>query len=184
MNVSLTEGSLKFLFSDVRVARRWDGSAAYTNGVRKLSATSAADFCAVLANDGPVLVEVTDYRGHRLGSGGSRSAIRSGALVDETVAKIRDSVVGILWACARSLDATGDEPVESVAQHLVNRHDGPPKLLVVFWLEDDSLDAQSASVIAQKISTGLRHWLRPKIIVTNKRLESMTSTPLAWLTVT
>jgi hypothetical protein len=185
VNVTLVEGSLRFAFSRVRVARRWDGSSAYQQGVRRLRGTSAADFCAILEeNNSPVIVEVTDYRGYRLGSGGSRQALLSGDLVDETVAKIRDSVAGMVWACARSLDAASEPAVELIVQHVVNRHDGHPRLQVVFWLEDDVLQPQEAGVLAKKIEASLRPWLRPKIIVTNKRLEGLTATPLAWLSVT
>jgi hypothetical protein len=185
MNVTLTEGSLRFAFSGVRIARRWDGSSAYKQGLRRLSTTAAADFCAILEqNDTPVLIEVTDYRGYRLGRSGSKHAQSSGALIAETVAKVRDSVAGMLWACARSLDAATDPAVESVVRHIVNRHDGPPRLQVVFWLEDDVLQPQEASTIANQIEAGLRHWLRPKVIVTNKRIEQMARAPLAWLSVT
>lgn len=185
MNVTLHEGSLRFDFSGVKVARRWDGSSAYTRGVRQLPTTSAADFCAVLeANDTPVILEVTDYRGYRLGRGGSKQALSSGDLIAETVAKVRDSVAGMLWACARSLDGAGDPAVESVVRHFVNRHDGHPKLQVIFWLEDDALPPHEASTITTKIEAGLRPWLRPKVIVTNKRLEKEGKMPLAWLSVT
>jgi hypothetical protein len=181
----LVEGSLRFDFSGVRVARRWDNSSAYLKGVRRLPTTSAADFCVVLeASDTPVILEVTDYRGYRLGVSGSKQVVKSGALVAETVAKVRDSIAGMLWACARSLDAPNDPAVESIVQHVVNRHDGPPKLQVVFWLEDDVLQPHDASVIATKIETGLRSWLRPKVIVTNKRFEKVSKTPLTWLSVT
>lgn len=185
MNVTLTEGRLRFDFTRVRIARRWDGSTAYTRGVRRLLATSAADFCAILEdNDTPAIVEVTDYRGYRLGAGGSREAQSSGTLIAETVAKIRDSVAGMVWACARSLDAAGDPAVEEVVRHLVNRQDGPPRLQVIFWIEDDVLQAQEASTIAAKVEAGLRPWLRPKVIVTNKRIERATRAPLPWLSVT
>jgi hypothetical protein len=185
VNVTLTEGSLRFAFSGVKVARRWDGTSAYMRGVRRLSTTAAADFCAVLEqNDTPVLVEVTDYRGYRLGVGGSKQVQSSGALIAETVAKVRDSIAGMLWACARSLDAAGDPTVESVVRHIINRHDGPPKLQVVFWLEDDVLQPHEAGTIATQVEAGLRHWLRPKVIVTNKRIEKMARVPLAWLSVT
>lgn len=131
-----------------------------------------------------MILEVTDYRGFRLGVGGSKHAISSGALVAETVAKVRDSIAGMLWACARSMDDALDPAVESVVQHVVNRHDGPPKLQVVFWLEDDVLQPHDARVIATKIETGLRSWLRPKVIVTNKRFEKVSKAPLTWLSVT
>lgn len=184
MNVTLVEGSLRFDFSGVRVARRWDRSSAYERGVRRLPTAAAADFCAILeADNAPVIVEVTDYRGYRLGTGGSKLAISSGALIAETVAKVRDSVAGMVWACGRSLDAAADPVVESVVQHVVNRHDGPPKLQVVFWLEDDALRPQEASTITKQIEAGLKPWLRPKVIVTNKRLEKLTTTPLPWLSV-
>lgn len=185
MNVTLTEGSLRFSFSGVKTVRRWDGSSAYTQGIRRLSTTAAADFCAILEqNDAPVILEVTDYRGYRLGVGGSKQAQTSGALVAETVAKIRDSVAGMLWACTRSLDAAGDPAVESIVRHIVNRHDGPPKLQVVFWLEDDVLQPHEAATLATQVEAGLRHWLRPKVIVTNKRIEKLSKVPLPWLSVT
>jgi len=66
VNKMLTEGTLHLSFSGVKTVRRWDGSSAYTQGIRRLSTTAAADFCAVLEhNDAPVLLEVTDYRGYR-----------------------------------------------------------------------------------------------------------------------
>lgn len=185
MNVTLTEGSLRFAFSGVKTVRRWDGSSAYRQGIRRLSTTAAADFCAILEqNDAPVILEVTDYRGYRLGASGSKQAQTSGALVAETVAKIRDSVAGMLWACARSLDAAGDPAVESIVRHIVNRHDGPPRLLVVFWLEDDVLQPHEAATLATLVEASLRHWLRPKVIVTNKRIEKLSKVPLPWLSVT
>jgi hypothetical protein len=185
VNVSLVEGTLRFDFISVKLARRWDGSAAYRNGIRRLPTSSAVDFCIILeAEDAPVVLEVTDYRGYRLGETGSKQALSSGALIDEVVAKVRDSVAGMLWACDRSLDAAGDPRIELVTQHLINRQDGPPRLLVVFWLEDDVLQPTEASTIARQIERRLRPWLRSKVIVTNKRLEKASSTPLPWLTVT
>jgi len=63
--------------------------------------TIARDLCcgplAVLeTSDTPVIVEVADDRGYRLGAGGSKQAPSSGALIAETVAKVRDSVAGML----------------------------------------------------------------------------------------
>jgi hypothetical protein len=185
VNTSFKEGKLRFDFSGVRIVRRWDKSAAYENGLRKLSTAGAVDFCAILqAQDAPVVLEVTDYRGYRLGGKGSKHALSSGQLIEETATKVRDSIAGMLWACARSLDTANDPRIELVTQHLVNRQDGPPRLLVVFWLEEDSLQPMEASTIAQQVERRLRPWLRPKVIVTNKRLEKASSTPLPWLTVT
>ena len=88
------------------------------------------------------------------------------------------------WACDRLLDVDCEPAVESVVRHVVNRHDGPPRLQVIFGLEDDRLQPHEASTIARKIEAGLGKWLRPKVTVTNKRIEKVTKTPLAWLSVT
>src|SRR5258706_15749413 len=98
MKVSITEGSLQFDFDHVRMVRKWDGSSAYVRGIRRLATSSAADFLVILEADStPVILEVTDYRGYRLGQGGSRAALTSGDLINEVVSKVRDSVAGLLW---------------------------------------------------------------------------------------
>lgn len=171
------EGGLQLTFHAQRVIR-WDQHRAYERGLRLVQGTRAADFCVQLTDGSPAVLEITDYRGHHLGAGGGREAIRSGVLIDETAEKVRDSLAGIIWAAQRDL---GDPPTEPFAQSMLNPRDR--KLLVVLWIEDDRVDSAGAVALSDAIRSRLKSFVNCKVVVTSLKLEAGTSHPLEWLSV-
>jgi hypothetical protein len=152
---------------------KWDDHVGFQQGVQRLQHTKAVDFLVGLDDGRLGLIEVKDFRGHRIEN---QERIRSRELVEEVAAKVRDSLAGSFWASDREHDK-GE--IARLALRVSRRDTEKP--IVVLWLEDDRADAATASALQQAIASSLRPFLSAKVIVTSSRLEQETGAPLAWL---
>jgi hypothetical protein len=169
---NVTEGDVRFEF-EAEAVLKWDEHEAFIRGIRRLEGTKAVDFVVTLSTGQLALVEVKNFRGHRIEN---RDRIETEELARDVAAKVRDSIAGLLWASKRE----HDDGRVSVSALRVSRKD-VPKVLVVFWLEDDRLDPAVASALMSEISENLRSHVSAKVIVTSRRLERGTRSPLDWL---
>jgi hypothetical protein len=169
---NVTEGGVRFEF-EAEAVLKWDDHDAFIQGIRRLPGTKAVDFVVTLSTGQLALVEVKNFRGHRIEN---RDRITTGELAKEVAAKARDSIAGLLWASERE----HDDGSVSVPALRVSRKD-VPKVLVVFWLDDDRADAAVASALLREISKNLRSHVSAKVIVTSRRLERAARCPLDWL---
>lgn len=152
---------------------KWDDHPGFRAGVERLQHTKAVDFLVSLIDGRLGLIEVKDFRGHRIEN---RERIRSHELAREVAAKVRDSLAGSFWASGREND---NGEISRMALRVSRRDTEKP--IVVLWLEDDRADAATASALQQAISSSLRPFLIAKVIVTSSRLERETAAPLEWL---
>jgi hypothetical protein len=170
------ERGLELRFPAASRVLRWDADAAYRDGLRRRAGTKAVDFCVVTPSDEPVLLEVSDLRGHRIEN---KRHVGSGGLALEMAQKVRDTIAGLVWACER--DLTTFERYERLVSRFVNRH---AKLDVILWLEEDRpCDPASADALRSAIHGRLRAWLNARVVVTSRQLERLTKHPLQWVDV-
>ena len=167
MTVEISEGAL-VLELDAERCLKWDGHAAYKNGVGRLPHTNAVDICASVAGDGAVLIEIKDFRGATKPAASDLAR----AIAD----KARDTLAGMLWACSRGLS---ERFHEALVAELLERK----KQRVIFWMEENQLDAAAASALQDRIRQELRPHIRADVLVTSSLLETKSSKPLPWLRV-
>lgn len=170
------EKNLELRFPDEARVLHWDVDDAYRRGLHLCQGTKAVDFCLLTPLHEPVLLELSDLRGHRIEN---KRHLSGGGMAVEMAEKVRDSLAGMVWACEREL--TDFEGFDRFIHRFVNRSH---KLKVVLWLEQDrSPDPGSADALRSAIDAHLRAWLNAQVIVTSRRLEQQTQHPLGWLEV-
>lgn len=152
---------------------KWDDHLGFRAGVHRLQDTKAVDFLVGLLDGRLGLIEVKDFRGHRIET---QDRIRSHELAEEVAAKVRDSFAGSFWASSREHD---NGEIARLTLRASRRDTEKP--IVVLWLEDDRADAATAGALQQAIASRLRPFLSAKVIVTSSRLERETAAPLEWL---
>jgi hypothetical protein len=145
----------RFTFGDTwtRVFK-YDDTGFYRSKVeRHLKQTKAVDVLGVHTSEGLLLLEVKDFRGHRIAN---KKRLSNGDLAMEVALKVKDTVAGVIGACRG-----GVKDFENPGKHIVSKE----KLIVVLWLEDDTsqnlLDWKGClHTINQKIKECLA-WLGP-----------------------
>lgn len=173
---TVREGGVEIEISSAKSVVKWDGHAAFRQGIGKLSGTKAVDIAVRTDDDRVVLMELKDFRGHAIEN---RPRLKSGDLALEVAVKVRDTLAGITWALARG---HADAAMERLAEAAFLR--GTSKLLVVLWLDqDDRADPVAASALQAEIQQHLR--LPAKVLVTSLKLHSETNAKAyyPWLTI-
>jgi hypothetical protein len=180
---TLTEGRIRFDFGARWHVEKWDACAVYTGGIGKLSGaltdgsgavrtegTKAVDFVGVLDGEKLYLIEVKDFRGHRIENKKRQLA----ELPLEIGLKARDTLAGLAGAYAKT---GGVGWIERYGQVLAERKH---QVHVVAWIADDALrpaeplgkraayDSVRRAQIQQKLA-----WLTARVLVEDPFGESM-----------
>jgi len=170
MSVEIREGAIALSIESDRFLK-WDDHPAFIEGVRRLGDTKAVDVCVNVEGEGAVFIEMKDFRAAAIENS---VRVTSDKLAHEVASKVRDTLAGLVWACARGLS----EPFhESLTRAFLER----PKALVVLWLETDRPDIGGASALQDSIRSLLKPHIVAKVIVTSTLLEQQSSSPLRWL---
>lgn len=151
---TFNEGYLRFEFGNGWVVSKYDEHPFYRNRMQKLPNTTAVDFVGVQYGS-VYLIEVKDFRGHRIEN-------KARDLAVEVAYKVRDSIAGLVGA---QRDASGPhaDALCASAQVLLNA-----EVRVVLWLEEDTPVSTAArrSALAGEVKKYLR-WLKARVIVVN-----------------
>ena len=167
MATALVEGHQRFTFGDRWTVIKYDEHRDYRNGaLRNRCSGKAVDFAAVHTELWLCLIEVKDFRGHRIENQGRLS----GLLAEEVGLKVRDTVAGIIGA-HRVSSSPNDWRVYS--RELVKRE---PALRVVLWLEDDLAQTnpqrwQAKASTLMKLIKEYTCWLTHRVLVTNSQMS-------------
>jgi len=167
--IPIEEGRLRFEFdAQWQAAVKWDDSLAYRKGIGLLPDTKAVDILC-RSKGRCVLIEVKDFRGHRIEN---KPRVASGELQQEVALKVRDTLAGILGASRLNADGGYWQPY---AKALVSNDD----VYVVLWLEEDFAPPVGPGTQEQRWKTRLStvlnvlkqrlHWLTPNVLVTSVR---------------
>jgi hypothetical protein len=154
------EGHLRFRFDDSWYAIKYDEHPDYRERIERLDGTKAVDFVAVYLDSQLFLIEVKDFRGHRIDN---QPRLREGELAIEVGQKVRDTVAGIVAAYHRG----NDEDWERAVRRMGCR-ESPVR--VILWLEQDLPPGppgrrhNQASVLIDALRNRLQ-WLTPRILV-------------------
>ena len=122
------------------------------------------DFVAVHANARLYLIEVKDFRGHRIEN---RHRVRDGELALEVGQKVRDTIAGTVAAHHRGGTEDWDEAVRQLT-------DSSQPVRVLLWLEQDLPPSSRArrlnelSVLTNALKQRLE-WLTPRVFVIGLR---------------
>ena len=105
------EEHLRFRFDDSWFVIKYDEHRDYRERIERLDETKAVDFVAVQADSRLYLIEVKDFRGHRIEN---QERLRESELGIEVGQKVRDTIAGIVaayhrgneedWAAGRASD--------------------------------------------------------------------------------
>lgn len=154
------EEYLRFAFGEQWSVIKFDEHRDYVERIRNLPGTKALDFVAVHDGTRLYLIEVKDFRGHRIEN---RHRISDGELALEVGQKVRDTIAGIVAAYHRGSVEDWDLPVRRLTE--VGEH-----VRVLLWLEQDLPRAprgrrqNELSVITDALKMRL-HWLTPRVFV-------------------
>jgi hypothetical protein len=155
------EGRLEFSFPAPWNVRKWDGEPAYQQGIKKLQESKAMDFVAE-QSAGLLLIEVKDFRGHRIEN---KARLKDRDLAVEVAQKVRDTLAGILGA--NRVHTYGDDwrPFVDAAVTLKK------PVSIVLWLEQDhsprsapGAKDQARNTLEQHLKGQLR-WLTTHVFV-------------------
>lgn len=158
------EGRLRFQFEDSWTVIKYDDHRDYRERIERLDGTKAVDFVAVQEGSLLFLIEVKDFRGHRIEN---QARLREGELAIEVGQKVRDTIAGIMGAHHRGNDEDWGRCVERMGC-------GEPPVRVLLWLEHDlppgppGRRKNEASVMIDALKQKL-HWLTTKILVVSLR---------------
>ena len=165
----IDEAGLRFQF-DARWqdAVKWDDTPAYRNGIGRLPGTKAVDILC-RSSGGCWLIEVKDFRGHRIENKGR---LDNEELQQEVAQKVRDTLAGLLGAARIHAE---DTRWASCVKALV----APGEVRVVLWLEEDFTPPPGSgtadqrwrthlSVLQNRLKQQLR-WLTTHVLVTSVR---------------
>lgn len=156
----IREGSLEFDFDDSWNVFKFDEHPYYRDQMEKLDETKATDLLGIF-DDQLFLIEVKDFRGHRIEN---RDRILKGELCIEIAQKVRDSLACIVGAYRNSHDSEHWKPF---AKLLCNPE---KRVKVVVWLETDSpshlrqRQRFGASVSMNRFKQKLK-WLTSRVLV-------------------
>lgn len=177
---SFAEGRVTFEFHAKHVIK-WDDEPAFIDGLRTMPSTKAVDFVVLALDDRVHLVEVKDFRGHRIenkrrlkdGPGARTSA----GLAAEVAEKVRDTLAGMTWACRRGL--TNDRRLEPVVGALYRRDN--PRVLVALWLDEDGVAGHAETdALRGAIEQELHPHIPAEVVVTSLALASRNEA-LSWV---
>lgn len=160
---TIIEGAIQFEFADEWAVLKFDEETAYTNWIEKLDETKAIDILGLHENTVLYLIEIKDFRGHRIQN---ERRLISGELAIEVGQKVKDSVACIIGAGRNPSHA---EKWSTYKQALC---DDRVSLCVILWLEFDPPYHRSkrkkvnASVESNQLKKKLR-WLTSRVFVTN-----------------
>lgn len=166
MSAHWPEGYLSFAFDDTWHAVKWDGHDAHQNGIQKVHGFKAVDFCGVRAR-ALFLIEVKDFRGHRIENKPRLDPESPESLADEVAKKACSTIAGLV--CARRTRTSEEDLWRPFGDGLA---DPRAALWVILWLEEDlQAKASLRMVVADKLRQKLK-WLTPKIAVVDARSSS------------
>jgi hypothetical protein len=162
----IEEEFLRFEFNDDWHVIKYDDHVDYVDRIRHLPDTKAVDFTAIYLARTLFLIEVKDFRGHRIKNQGR---IKEGQLAVEVAQKVRDTIAGIVAAHHRGNAETWDR----FTRCLTNSE---PPVRVLLWLEDDlplgppGRRQNRVSVMTNALKRHLR-WLTTKVLVASIALR-------------
>ncbi|RLC18044.1 MAG: hypothetical protein DRI57_08950 [Deltaproteobacteria bacterium] len=169
----IDEGALKFYFDDAKWrVFKFDEHRDYQKMKNMLEGTKAVDFLGIRNENELYLIEVKDFRHHRIEN---RDRLSKGELAAEVAQKVRDSLSCIIGAYRNSENPDHWEPYMKL---LADMNKG---VSVVVWLEHDLPDnyrlrrkakfSTRTKVFKQKLV-----WLTSRVLVcarTGKHLPDM-----------
>ncbi len=162
--MTFEEGHLRFQFGDSWFVIKYDEHSDYREWIERLDGTKAVDFVAIQRDSQLFLIEVKDFRGHRIEN---QPRLREGELALEVGQKVRDTVAGIVAAYHRGNDEDWGRAVRRMGCR-----ESPVR--VILWLEQDLPPGSrgrrhnQASVLTDALRRKLQ-WLTPRILVVSLR---------------
>ena len=172
----------RFVFGDRwTVAFKYDDTRFYREGPERLKgeleersntelktvpqATRAVDVVGLHQDNGLLLLEAKDFRGHRI----ENKNRLQGQIILEVSLKVRDTVAGLLGAARRDVD-------EFLSAELSLAMQGGRAVTVVLWIEDDTFQDEQKTKAALNQLNGLLKaklsWLNVRTLVQSSRVPS------------
>ena len=157
------EGSLAFDFDDEWRILKLDEHRDYRQQIERLvEGTKAVDFLGILNERELYLIEVKDFRGHRIET---RDRLLKGELPIEVAQKVRDSLACIIGAFRTSSEPEFWQPY---AMLLCNRDS---TIKIALWLENDlppphpRLRQKARASISSNVFKQKLTWLTSRVLV-------------------
>ena len=166
MTPTFDENRLRFQFDAKWAVVKYDEHRDYRERLQKLAGSKAVDFVGI-RGDEAFLIEVKDFRGHRIAN---KQRLTSGELAAEVGQKVRDTIAGLVGAYRTSCEPDSWRPFAraiSCRQRV---------LKIIVWLEDDMAKnaqcwSQQASVL-QNLVKQQTFWITARVLVVNGRAGS------------
>lgn len=167
MTREFPEGSQVLLAEEGWALVKWDDSAEFVEGIRRLNGelegraegTKALDFVGVSPKGSVYFIEFKDFRKHRIENKGRQPE----ELPLEVALKVRDTLAGVVAAFARG-SRTAD--IDAVMKALASAK-APVRVLVCIT-EDHAPDQNKQKTVASQRLNGLKQrlsWLTKRVFV-------------------
>ena len=167
MTREFPEGGLVLVAGDGWALLKWDDSDAYRKGISRLNGeldgraegTKALDFVGVSGQGDLYLIELKDFRGHRI----ENKLRQAGELPLEVALKVRDTLAGVLGAAREPM---ASDEIAAVVNALLRVR--ASIRVIVCVAEDLPIDRRKQDVIASERLSQLKKrlsWFTRKVFV-------------------
>src|SRR6185312_4258733 len=125
---TIDEGRLRFIFGDVWQIDKYDECTFYRKRICALDEAKAVDFAGIGPGPAVYLIEVKDFRNHRIEN---KPKFKNQDLVLAVASKVRDSVAGLI-ALRRNHPGPNPDAFCRAAEEIAD----PRKTIkIILWLE-------------------------------------------------
>jgi hypothetical protein len=166
------ESGMRFLFDDEKwsLLIKYDEQTDYKKILNAVHETKAVDFMGILNNEILSLIEVKNFRGHRI-ENKPRLDGTDDPLEVEIAQKVRDTIAGIVGAARNSTHLR--ENWVKYCDFLLSQN---KKTHVILWLEEDEIPLSNITrtkrerarggTLTQRLKQKM-NWLTPNVLVSN-----------------
>lgn len=165
----IKEGNLAFEFGKRWSVFKLDEHQFYRKYMDKVDETKSVDFLGILDSKELYLIEIKDFRGHRIEN---KEKLSTGSLSTEFAQKIKDSLACIIGGYRSSSNSEAWLPYKNL---VCNKE---RKLKAILWLEHDlpnhsrQKEKVKASIQTKAFKTKLR-WITTYVLVCNCSMNGL-----------
>ncbi len=166
----MDEGNLSFCFGNQWLICKLDDHPFYRDRMEKIDGTKAVDFFGIYEGKDLYLIEVKDFRDHRIEN---KNRISDGELAMEVAQKVKDSISCIVGAYRTENNPELWNPFAKILLNISR------KVKVVLWLETDFLPdyippkQKARYSVSTKILKHKMNWITSNVLICSHKMHGL-----------